>query len=323
MTYKRPELLERCLESLALLDSVAGWEREVIVVDNDPMGSAARAVKTSQCKNKLTLTYQSEPIPGIAAARNRCIGLAGAHEFLAFLDDDEVATPDWLAELLIAQQRWNADLVGGPVEPQFDRAPPRWVRDGGYFARSSRPPGLTDRGLATNNMLVRLTTLEDMGELFDNRYGLSGGSDAELSTRAGLMSKRLAWAPAAIVRERVQTGRLRRRWVLKRAFRVGNVHARIMLQHSILPGRAAVVQSAARTIVAAFLRFPGGVLRREPGHLLRTLRLCAQALGMVAGASGLRYLEYGRTREIWKPGSWRLLNERPWRRNERGRGGPA
>ena len=36
------------------------------------------------------------------------------------IDDDEVASPDWLERMLHAAETSGADIVGGPVWPNFD-----------------------------------------------------------------------------------------------------------------------------------------------------------------------------------------------------------
>ncbi|WP_368737235.1 glycosyltransferase, partial [Acinetobacter baumannii] len=42
-----------------------------------------------------------------------------ARNFL-MIDDDEVASPDWLERMLHAAETSGADIVGGPVWPNFD-----------------------------------------------------------------------------------------------------------------------------------------------------------------------------------------------------------
>ena len=62
--------------------------------------------------------------PGSPVRRNA--GFANARgRFLALIDDDEQASPDWLAHLTRAQRTCDADVVFGPVYPEFDPLPER------------------------------------------------------------------------------------------------------------------------------------------------------------------------------------------------------
>ena len=70
---------------------------EILVVDNGSTDATPEIVKEYQ-KKRACLRYVQEPAPGVACARNRAIKET-AGNFLAFLDDDAKAAPDWLEEL--------------------------------------------------------------------------------------------------------------------------------------------------------------------------------------------------------------------------------
>ena len=92
-TYRRPDMLRECLDSLApqLTEGV-----ELLVVDNDP---GASAQETVEGYGRPDIRYAHEPKPGVVQARNRAVrDSAGA--YLAFIDDDEVARPGWITALL-------------------------------------------------------------------------------------------------------------------------------------------------------------------------------------------------------------------------------
>lgn len=92
-TRERPDLLERCLASLARL---AYPRYEVIVVDNAP--TSDRTERLVRERFASTATYVREPVRGLASAHNR--GLAEAQgSVIAFTDDDVIADRDWLAAL--------------------------------------------------------------------------------------------------------------------------------------------------------------------------------------------------------------------------------
>ncbi len=90
-THNRPQELEQCLEGVSRLK----YPRfEALVVDNAASDESAKDVA-----ERWGARYVLEPIAGLSRARNR-----GAHkstsEIVAYLDDDSVPEPDWLATLV-------------------------------------------------------------------------------------------------------------------------------------------------------------------------------------------------------------------------------
>ena len=69
-TLRRPESLERALRSLFAQTGVADRIAAVVVVDNDPLGSALPGVTALRPLSPWPLAYVSEPTPGVARARN-------------------------------------------------------------------------------------------------------------------------------------------------------------------------------------------------------------------------------------------------------------
>ncbi|MBX4159106.1 glycosyltransferase, partial [Lactiplantibacillus plantarum] len=86
----------------------------VVVVDNDPDGSAAPLAERLRSQGPVPLAYVHAPIPGVATARNAGLAATDA-PLIAFLDDDEAASPRWLAALLEAQVQTGADVLFGPI----------------------------------------------------------------------------------------------------------------------------------------------------------------------------------------------------------------
>jgi glycosyltransferase involved in cell wall biosynthesis len=86
-TRQRPDLLARCLTSLAKLD---GPDPEVIVVDN-----SAGDAETERVTARAGARYVVEARVGLSRARNAGIA-AATGELIAFIDDDAIAEPGWL-----------------------------------------------------------------------------------------------------------------------------------------------------------------------------------------------------------------------------------
>ncbi len=111
LTFKRPEALERLIPILVdQLASVADQaDGEVLIVDNDPDGSAHAAVAAFTDAGQ-PVRYVHEPVPGIATARNRALSASSDRDLLVFIDDDETPSEHWLANCWhIPQlpQRWG------------------------------------------------------------------------------------------------------------------------------------------------------------------------------------------------------------------------
>ena len=121
-TYKRPTMLQRALNSVAALEIPADLgntpvEVTMVIVDNDPDRSAYKVVDRFSTSSPMPVRYATSEKRGIGSARNSLIdqALLSSADFCAWIDDDEMVRPGWLKELLTIQQRFEADVVAGPV----------------------------------------------------------------------------------------------------------------------------------------------------------------------------------------------------------------
>jgi glycosyltransferase involved in cell wall biosynthesis len=296
VTYRRPEGLARLLAGLAAQRFPGDPpERRVVVVDNDAAGSARDLCDAAREWLDHPLVYALEKRRGIPQARNAAAALALPHaDFLAFVDDDEVPEPGWLAELLRVQRACHADAVAGRVRPRLPAGTPAWIERGGFFETPRHATGERLDRAFTHNVLVRCRTLAQLPSLFDERLAFSGGSDDELFRRLAASGGRIVWADDAVVEEFVPASRARLVWVLARSFRVGCSTAWIE-RHGV-PRRSAarLLGSACKGVVRgmadlALSAFRGRV---EAARALRTLAECA---GRLASLAGFRYDEYRTT----------------------------
>ena len=89
-------------------------------------GCAPWTVSTS-LPGEPRLRSLQEPRPGLSHARNRGCQTAQG-DLLAFLDDDEIAPPQWLSTLVRSCEQTGADGVGGPYQPLWQAPPPQSPR---------------------------------------------------------------------------------------------------------------------------------------------------------------------------------------------------
>lgn len=290
-TFRRPRQLDRLLRTLVTIDVPAADAMDVLVVDNDPAGSAAAVVESI---GDPRIRYVLEPRPGIAAARNASLREAAGADFVAFLDDDEEPAPDWLVRLIECARRYDADGVAGPTYSRFAVQPPTWMTRGGFFDRPAHPTGTAVGAAAAGNLLLRMRSLARLDHWFDDRFGLTGGEDTELTARLVRTGARLVWCDEAATSEDVPADRVRAGWVLRRAYRSGNTAGRVELVSSARPLRRARVMSAGLVrVVVAVPELPLSLV--APGrHWARALRRALRGAGMTASALGRVLTEYRR-----------------------------
>jgi GT2 family glycosyltransferase len=227
-SHRRPESLFTLLGALdaQTFDELDGPEPSlrIVVADNDPERSAEPVCRDAQRWLRHPLHYVHEKRQGIPMARNAAVAAAWESPWIAFVDDDEVPTPGWLAALLRAQREQQADVVAGPVVPVFDFDPPGWLARGGFLEYAPSGP----HSARTGNLLVRRDCLAGQPILFDERM-VPIGEDRELFERVASAGARIVWASDAEVRETVPPERATLRFVLERAFRAGIATSRIAI----------------------------------------------------------------------------------------------
>jgi glycosyltransferase involved in cell wall biosynthesis len=285
LTYRRVARLGRLLP--LLLEQAAAVGADVLVIDNDPTGSARATVEAHPVR------YVHEPRPGIAVARNRALIEAGDAVALVFIDDDELPGTDWLARLVAAWQEWSCAAVSGPVRAEFAAPPPRWVRASGAFERRHRPSGTVVDGAPTNNVLLDLGAVRDYGLAFDERFGLTGGEDTMFSHTLRRRGGQIRWCDEAEVIEPVAPERVGRRWVLRRGYRAGTTWAAMELalaDGATLRTRLSLTGRALARIAAAVVR----LLSPRLEHRARAQVEIVSCAGMLLGAYGRTYTEYRR-----------------------------
>lgn len=198
----------------------------IIVVDNDKNGSAKPVIETLKEKSLIEIIYDIEPEQNIALVRNKAISLAEG-DFIVFVDDDEITEPDWLQNLVSCAIKYESDVVFGPVLPIYPENTPKWILKGNFFDRNRAQSGSKKKHGATNNALVKAHLFKKYGFQFNPQYGLTGGEDTELFHKISKSKFKLIWCDEAVVSEVVIKKRMTVSWLIKRAFRGGQVYARI------------------------------------------------------------------------------------------------
>jgi succinoglycan biosynthesis protein ExoM len=293
ITYQRCAGLRRLLDSVAAMQiQKTAPEITLVIVDNDPQGSARKVVAQMVVAFPFKMIYDIEPARGISAARNRAIQIAGNADFVIFVDDDETVCPEWLEQLLLMQMKGEADIVMGPVAPVFENPPADWIVSGGFFVKDCKKSGKLDKKYgSTANILIRRSCLDMLTEPFAEVFNLTGGADYYLLLKLKAMGAKICWAPKAGVAEYIMADRANARWILRRRFRVGNTLT--MAERLLKPpgwwiirplkGFVRIVQGC---VCLPFTMFLGKAER------MQNIGLIFFGCGILAEFCGYRYQEY-------------------------------
>lgn len=301
ITYRRPEGLNRLLNGLngLVFEENPLPALEIIVVDNDPTGSAQALCEGAKPNLRWPLKYGVESRRGIPYARNRAIASAGPDmDFVAFVDDDEVPLPSWMDELLYVQHSYDADVVYGAVLPFFVEDAPAWIVKGQFFehtfVRAQYPTGHLLELADTNNVLLRSRVFGGMDKLFDERFALTGGSDTHFFMRVFRAGYKIVWAADARVHDWVPKNRANARWILQRAYRLGNTRSLCELDLApAVAGRVVPMIKGAGRIAQGILLIPVSLTLGRHAFVGALHKICYGA-GRLAGVLGVQYEEYRR-----------------------------
>lgn len=171
-TRNRCRLLRLALASLCS-QTLARNDFEVVVVDNSSSDDTRHVVESFH--DRLNLQYVTEPKIGLSYARNAGY-LAARSEYVAYLDDDAKAFPDWLKRICSDLESMDIDILGGPYYPFYLTSKPSWFRD--IYAQNVSFPSsrFAERGEycpTGSNVVVRKSVLERVGG-FEPTFGMKG-----------------------------------------------------------------------------------------------------------------------------------------------------
>jgi glycosyltransferase involved in cell wall biosynthesis len=296
-TVSRWEQLQAAVQSVVEQDPPAS--EIVVVIDHCPRleESAMETLSSGSVQ-----VVRNTAARGLSGARNTGTAHARA-DVIAFLDDDAVALPGWLAGHARHYAQPDVLGVGGPVIPEWEDHAPRWFPNefGWVVGCSYRgQPAATApiRNPIGANMSFRRPLIEAVGGFAESlgRVGTSpvGCEETELSIRvaAAYPDGRILHEPDASVRHQVPSSRGTWSYFRRRCWAEGRSKARVS---SLVKSRSALASERAyvRTIL------PDGVRRnlvqarrkRDLDHLLRATAICAGLVittaGYCAGGLGL------------------------------------
>lgn len=198
ITRNRPDMVRRCLEHVADQGAL-----EILVVDASDDLATREVVDRTPGVRYLDLRGARNQMP---ASRN--LGIAHCRgDVVAFLDDDSMARPGWLAALLGAYSGPEIGCVGGRAVDEHEPTLPdphlvgRLLPDGTRIDNFNADPGRileVDR-VRGCNMSFRRELLLRLGG-FDRRYtGTNVNEAGDMGLRVKNAGYKVLYEPAAVV----------------------------------------------------------------------------------------------------------------------------
>jgi glycosyltransferase involved in cell wall biosynthesis len=203
---------------------------EVLIVDSassDRTPQIAADLATDRAPRVRTVRSARD---GLCTARN--LGLReAAGGIVAFLDDDAVPHPGWLAAIVAAFSDARVGAAGGPVVLRYESPPPAWLTeplaryltayDLGPAPRSVHYTLTMEQYPRGANIAVRRAAaigVDGFRTMFERRgrRGLRSNDEADLCYRLESGGWQIRYAPRAVVDHIVSVDRLQPRWFLRR-----------------------------------------------------------------------------------------------------------
>lgn len=292
--FRRPEHLRSTLESLA--GQRTGRRFAVVIVENDAerresLPVAAEFLGSARLQGLCVIERAQGNCRAINAAFGTALAMFPMATSFLMIDDDEIASPDWLELMVAGSESTGADVVGGPVRPEFDDDGKRWLARHPAFRAAHDATGSVPVIYGCGNCLIRRGVFAKLpNPPFDLHFNFLGGGDTDFFWRCRLAGMRFHWVEEAVITETVPQGRTNVGWLVWRGLRIGAINFHVQYKAApTMPSRVAVLAR---------------MLARLPLSLVRTARLMpteklvialhptAVAMGGVLAAIGIELQPY-------------------------------
>jgi GT2 family glycosyltransferase len=230
-TFRRPEHLRLTLESLSSQRTARRFA--VVIVENDATANeGARVAAQFFSSGGLQGLCIVEPRQGNCQAINAAFETAQqafpkALHFL-MIDDDEIASPDWLERMVGAAGTTGAEVIGGPVWPVFVDTMKQNLERHPAFRPAYETSGPVPVIYGSGNCLITRPVFARLGSpAFDLRFNFLGGGDVDFFTRCRRAGLKFHWIAEAAISETVPDSRTEPRWLALRGLRIGAINYHI------------------------------------------------------------------------------------------------
>lgn len=284
-TYKRPELLVNCLNSIGRIEIPKNYSPVVIVVDNDDEKSAEPFFNLTKKNLCFDSFYYVEADRGICSARNCLLEKSLIHcaNYIAFIDDDELAHKHWLMNLTKGLETYQADIVAGPVIPIDETNAPEV-----FTVDTKRPSGSVPRNIPAGNVIFSARLIDEIGLRFDRYFDFIGCEDFDFFDRATKNNLKSIWVNNAVIFETITPDRKTRKYIIFRHFTGGiNVVLRFRRHHSILHAWFRYLPKAVGKFIGATYCLIKAIFNERPVNFHKFLIKLSNGIGYLCGLSNI------------------------------------
>ena len=243
-SYNRASYISDALTSL-YCQSAGLYEFEVIIVDNNSTDNTKEVyAQWRQTNTNGQFTFISETKQGASFARNMGATIAKG-EWVCFMDDDAVATPNYVENILKhIQNKPDAVGFGGRILPKYIPAEPKWMS---YYV-SSLVGNFDYAPIACafengkypleSNMIVKKTVYDQIGGFNVNLPGVVGtlrigGEGKELFYKILALGHKIYYDPSICIHHVVEVKKLTSEYMYRVASGIGRGEKKRTLNISI------------------------------------------------------------------------------------------
>ena len=177
-TFNRPDMLREALDSLVAQETDDKFDFEIVIVCGGDLEPTLQVIEEVAKTTSVEIRPVEEKRKGGVIARNRAINEARG-QWLAHFDDDQIADPAWLKQLLFTAWEKNAHVTGGAMRLKLPDGCDRefsWLCKrllGGCVGWKEVRPYTLKEGPGTGTLLVHRSVFDEVG-LFDESFTLRG-----------------------------------------------------------------------------------------------------------------------------------------------------
>lgn len=231
--FRRPDHLRLTLSSVAAQQTDRRFA--VVIVENDQakQGSvpeAARFFAETAIPGLCVVEIRQGNCQAINAAFETALAVFPRATKFLMIDDDEIASVHWIERMAATAETTGADIVGGPVLPQFFDRRCTHLAEHPAFRPAYDKSGPVSMIYGSGNCLIQRRVFENLASpAFDLRFNLLGGGDTDFFLRCREQGMIFYWNADAVIAETVPPSRTSLKWLMLRGLRIGaiNYHAQL------------------------------------------------------------------------------------------------
>ena len=294
-TFKRPNMLEKCLDSLADLKLPENIRTEILIIDNDEAASAKNIAEKYKNIVSVPINYFVEEKRGLSNARNRLISeavnLGASH--IAMFDDDIILPENWLVNYInYYNNNEKAVIITASSYSKFTEEPPKYIAKNDLFkCHTTKKTGSVRSDAASGNVFFPVTLITELHLDFNSEYVFMGGEDGRFFGEASEKGAVIVWCNDCFNWELNGTDKINIKWILNRSYYNGYSAAQKKLKSK---GFFTKFFYAAKNLIYLFLNIAvlSVSLIGGPAFFVNMLGFCSKSCGKFMGAIRIKSLDY-------------------------------